>query len=309
MSNPEFLTRVLKLQTPEGGTHREKFPDGTLSTEYTIKNGKEHGLSRRWHANGVLAEERHYRHGLLHGLAKQWNAQGVLLGTCNLRNGTGLLRKWYDNGQVRAESSFLRGALTGRMRLWAEDGMLYTQVYLFEWRQISKKRYLQKCKVNPQLPRFEQDRTTNTLGNYMRRLRRERRERAKLGPTPEEIEYQRMFDEQCKSETKEKRSKELLFWLTKEGKRPKELGESSRGESLRLGRRLYALGATKVWAINIERDPDGAEYSKGLIIALPKHAKNQSKMYQVCADPARPSMDSSSPAIAMGKRFMSVFLM
>lgn len=98
-------------------------------------------------------------------------------------------------------------------------------------------------------------------------------------------------------------------WLTKSAKRPTELGELSRSKSLQLARRLYAMGATKVWATNIERDPDGAEYSKELIIALPEDMSKLGKIYELCSDPARPFIGGSAPAIAKGKKFMSVFLM
>lgn len=296
------------LQLPEEGMHRETFPDGTPSAEYTIKNGQHHGLYRSWHPNGALAEERRYKDGRLHGLAKQWNAKGVLLGTCKFRYGTGLLLEWYDNCQIRVEWPYFRGQLTGRMRMWGEDGMFYLQEYYFEGRKVSKKGYLQKCKANRQLPRFKEQRITNTVGNYMRRLRREKREQAKLGPTPLEIEQQKAFDRDCKIETKGKRSQELISWLTNNAKGTRELGELSRSKSLRLARRLYALGATKVWATSIEHDPDGAEYSKKLIIGLPEDASKSGKIYEICSDPARPFIGGSAPAIATGKRFMSVSL-
>ena len=107
----------------------------------------------------------------------------------------------------------------------------------------------------------------------------------------------------------ERSGNDLISWLTENAKRTRELGELSRSKSLRLARRLYTLGATKVWATNIEHDPDGEEYSKKLIIALPEDAIKSGKIYEICSDPARPFIGGSAPSIATGKRFMSVSLM
>ena len=299
----------MKIPIPEDGVHRTTFPDGEPSEEYTIKNGKEHGIHRRWHPNRVLAEERRYRNGLLHGVIREWTPQGRLLGRCKFQNGTGLLRNWYDNGQVRSEWSYFQGECNGRMRFWAEDGMLYGQRYYFDGRLISKKGYQAKCRTIPGLPRFEDEKTTNTFGNYVRRLRRAKRDQAKLGPSPEQLEEERCFDEECKAEAKQKASKELVSWLGKGSKQEKELGELSKSEALRLARKLYGLGAIRVWATNIERDEDGAQYSRRLIVALPNDSEKRIKLYELCADPARPFIGGSAPAIRVGKNFMSVSLM
>jgi len=239
----------------------------------------------------------------------EWTPQGRLLGSSKFQNGTGLLRDWYDNGQVCSEWSYFKGESTGRMRFWAEEGMLYGQKYYFNGRPISKKGYLAKCAAIPGLPRFQDEKTTNTLGNYVRRLRRAKREQAKLGPTPEQLEQQRWFDEECKVEAKEKASKELVSWLRPEAKQERELGELSRSEALRLARKLYGLGAVRIWATNIERDEDDAQYSRRLIVALPKDAAQRNRIYEACIDPARPVIGGNAPAIRIGKNFMSAFLM
>ena len=207
------------------------------------------------------------------------------------------------------EWSYYHGELNGRMRFWAEEGMLYGQRYYFNGRPISKKGYLAKCVAIPGLPRFQDEKTANTLGNYVRRLRRAKREQAKLGPSPEQLEEERGFDEECKAQAKEKASKELVSWLGKGAKQERELGELSKSEAQRFARKLYGLGAVRIWATNIERDEDGAQYSKRLIIALPDAPPKRSKIYELCAHPARPFIGGSAPAIRVGNSFMSVSLM
>jgi hypothetical protein len=299
----------LKIPMPEHGVHRTAYQNGKPEEEFTIKQGKRHGIYRRWYPDGVLAMESRYWKGLLDGVMREWTPQGRLLGACKFHKGTGLLRNWYDSGQVRSEWSYFQGELNGRMRFWDENGMLYGQQYYFNGRPISKKAYLAKCETIPGLPCFQDEKTANTLGNHARRLRRAKREAAKLGPPPEQIEAERAFDKKCKAEAKQKASQELISWLGKGAKPERELGELSRSEASRLARKLYGLGAVIIWATNIERDEDGSQYSRRLIIAMPDAAPNRSKIYELCSGPARPLMGGSGPAIRTGKKFMSVCLM
>src|SRR5437867_10596678 len=108
--------------------------------------------------------------------------------------------------------TYFHGEMNGRMRWWAEDGMLYGERYFFNGRSVSKTGYLAKCKTIPGLPRFRDEKITNTLGNYVRQLSRAKRKQARLGPTPEHLEEQRWFDEQSRAETKEKSSREVVSW-------------------------------------------------------------------------------------------------
>ena len=143
-------------------------------------------------------------------------------------------------------------------------------------------------------------------GTMSKRLPPVRQAQSKSGS--EQSEEQLWCDEQCKSEAKERGSKELVSWL-KGKKHERELGELDKREALRFAKKLYALGAVKVWAVRIERDEDGAEYSRRLIIALPPSIEQQGKIFELCADPARPYLDGSAPAGRGGSHYMSVYLM
>jgi hypothetical protein len=249
------------------------------------------GVHRTTFPNGKVSEEYTIKNGKEHGMH----------------------RRWFENGQLNCEVSYYKGAWNGRMRWWAEDGMLYGQRYYFDGRPISKKGYQEKCRTIPGLPRFKDEKITNTVGNYMRQLRKAKREQAKtqakMGPSAEQVEEERWFDEECKAETKQRDSKELVSWLGKGARQERELGELSKSEAMKLARKLYGLGAVRIWAVNIERDEDGAQYSRRLIVALPDDAPRRNKIYELCVDPARPFIGGSTPAIRAGKSFMSVSLM
>jgi hypothetical protein len=291
------------------GIHQLCYPNGKPNIEYTVKNGKREGPYRRWNSNGILEEECHYVNGLQHGDWKHWNNQGKLMGVDIFKRGSGLSRRWHANGQLSSETSYVEGEETGRMRYWDTDGLLFGTKYFFKGRLISKKKYLELCDADPSLPRFLEEKPINTLGGYVRKLRKERRESAKLGPAPEQIQAIQYWDSECELEAKEANSCEAIKWLTKTKRSVRELGELNKKEALNLVRKLYLAGAVKVWALRIEEDGDGAEHSKMLLIKLTKDPKQTGKLHKLCADPAHPYMDGSGPAIKVGHKFMTVSLL
>lgn len=299
----------MKARPETEGDHRINFPNGLPNFEFTVKNGKREGTYRRWNSNGIVEEECHYVNGLRHGDWKQWNTQGKLMGVDVFKRGTGLSRRWHDNGQLSSETSYVKGEETGRMRHWDEDGLLFCTNYFFKGRLISKKKYLELCEVDRSLPRFLDEKTTNTFGNYVGKLRKERRERAKLGPAAEQIQAIQDWDTECELGAKEADSCEAIKWLTKKTRSVRELGEMSKRQALNMVRKLYSAGALKVWVLRIEKDSDGAEYSKRLLIKLTKDSKQTGSLHKLCADPARPYMDGSGPAIKLGQKFMTVSLL
>jgi hypothetical protein len=293
---------------PTEGLNQLFHPNGKLSQEYTIQNGERHGWMREWHANGQLAQECRFIHGRAEGKWSHWNTRGELLGVDDFKGGTGIGRDWHANGQVSGEVSYVDGQMTGRMRGWAPDGMLYFTRYFFDGRQISKKKYDGLCETNPSLPRFADDKLTNTLGNYVRRLRKEQREQAKSGPTPQQFQEIAKWEKDCEFATRRSDSAEAIAWLNGAKGAAHELGEMTQRLALNLVRQLYALGARKIWVVQIERDAAGAEYSKKLVIQLPKSRESVGKIYKLCADEARPFMDGSAPAISTSPKFMTVSL-
>ena len=143
----------------------------------------------------------------------------------------------------------------------------------------------------------------------MSRLRMKAHVQKAVPTALDEIEEQRWFDEWCESELKEKKSRELVSWLQKGKRYERELGELTKKEAVRLAQRLYSLGAVKVWVTGIERDCDGGEYAKRLIIVLPDSTEQQGKIFKLCADPARPYLSGVAPAARIGRKYMGVHLM
>jgi len=299
-----------EYQRPKDGLHRQFFPNGKLSHESSVRDGLSDGLCRNWHENGQIAGEWRYKKGRIHGLCKQWNKHGQLLGTSRFKNGTGIFRKWHDNGQLESEFSYLRGKTTGRMRMWSWNGILMAERWFLDNKPISRKKYKEMCVRDARLPRFDEEQVANTLGNWLRKQRKERREKEKLGLLEEEKRAaQRVFDRDCATKIRQVDSKEIVSWLKRKTKDETVLDEMTTRQSLRLARRLYSLGAIKIWAVDVERDSDGTEYSNHLIIALPDEPKRRGKIYESCANYARPFLVVGSPAIVIGQKYMSVSLL
>jgi hypothetical protein len=250
-----------------------------------------------------------FENGSADGEWSHWNDRGDLLGTDIFKDGSGTSRQWHANGAVSAEITYYRGQMTGPMKYWEQDGMLYGTKFFFEGRPISKKRYLELCNADPKLPRYVDQKKTNTFGNYVRQLRKEKRAKAKLGPTEEDLEADARFDEQCVAESKSPGGKEVIVWLESGKRGQRELGELGRTQALKLAKKLYAFGAVKVWAARIEHDEDGFECSRRLIVKLPPNADKRSEIYKLCSDPARPSLATGMPAVRFGRQFMSVSLL
>ena len=68
-------------------TKQEYYKSCQLMSERNYKDGKLHGLSRRWHDNGKLMSEHYYKDGEYHG--------------CN--------RIWYNDGQLESETYYWEG--------------------------------------------------------------------------------------------------------------------------------------------------------------------------------------------------------
>lgn len=83
------------------------------------KDGKDHGLYRRWGTNGKLEVEWNYKNGKLDGISKSWYGDGV-----------------------RSEVYYKDGKKHGISKLWYSDGKLSDIEYYINNNKVSKEEYL-----------------------------------------------------------------------------------------------------------------------------------------------------------------------
>jgi MORN repeat variant len=102
----------------------EKFENGKLKYEITVKNGKKEGIETFYYENGAKKIETEYKNDKEDGVWKQWYESGQLKLEAHYKNGEehGAFTQWYDNGQKRVESSFVNGKKDGVECAWERDG-------------------------------------------------------------------------------------------------------------------------------------------------------------------------------------------
>lgn len=90
---------------PKDGKYTEAWPDGTPRLEAHYKDGKCHGLLRRWHANGQLAAHEEFENG-------KWEGRRAA---------------WWENGQVQMDWQYHEGKLLeGVWRSYHANGAFWT---------------------------------------------------------------------------------------------------------------------------------------------------------------------------------------
>jgi antitoxin component YwqK of YwqJK toxin-antitoxin module len=91
------------------------------------KNGKRHGLYKKWFPDGTLSFEAIYDNGLQHGVSKSWWRNGNLRSVANYDNGivNGTQKQWYKSGSIFKEMTIVNGKEEGMQKAWRENGKIY----------------------------------------------------------------------------------------------------------------------------------------------------------------------------------------
>jgi len=71
-----LLLTLLAADEPKNGTFTETWPSGKPKLEERYKEGRRHGLLRRWHENGTLAAHEEYEEGRWEGRRAAWHENG-----------------------------------------------------------------------------------------------------------------------------------------------------------------------------------------------------------------------------------------
>jgi len=274
---------------------RTYYPDGSIESEVTLVDGLPEGVSRFWHPNGILASELPVRHGIPEGVGKQWNEKGELLGTFEIKDGTGIERHWHPNGTLMGETPWLHGKVTGRERAYFEDGELAGDMYWLDNEKVSRKRYMEACKHNPELPRYDEPEPLT-----------QRPERKKKAPAPpagptlpsDEFELQLLAGPAVR---------EALAWLQETREPSRSLGEATgQDESIRFVNELYALGAVTVHAVEIDGAPTEDQNTGKLVIELPQEQGKRDKLLDYCGELAIELGFDPEPDV--GQRYLFLML-
>jgi|KBSSwiStaDraftv2_1062776.scaffolds.fasta_scaffold378249_1 hypothetical protein len=250
------------------------YPNGQLETEITHFEGLERcWVTRHWHPNGILESEVPVKNGLTEGVARFWNQKGELIGTYEMHDGSGVQKGWHPDGSLMAEISWVNGERTGRQRSYFEGGELAVETYWVRGQQFSKKKYLAACLEDPSLPRYE---ATSKAGLPKTKRKRTTRAAVKQG-IKEDFNVDAMLSAPG--------TMEVLEWLRSGQPGTRTLGElPSHEASIEVAKEIYALGAIKVWAVEINKDDPELEGTGKLIVSLPKAPAVRAHVLKWCAE-------------------------
>jgi len=134
---------------------RTYYPNGQIESECSFKNGIPHGKNKRWHENGLLAWEWNFKDGIPDGVGNQWDLDGNLIVTYEIVNGSGIQKMWVEAQLSFVESTWHKGKMTGRTRMYMKDGTVINEGYQFQGKMVSENQYLEECKKDATLPRYD----------------------------------------------------------------------------------------------------------------------------------------------------------
>jgi hypothetical protein len=77
------------------------YPNKSLKSSISYKDGKEEGTAFRFHENGMMSDSANYANGHRKGISLGWDKEGNPVDSSNFDgNGNGVVVKWYENGTV-----------------------------------------------------------------------------------------------------------------------------------------------------------------------------------------------------------------
>ena len=89
------VTYFIKDSTLVTGKVRGWHPNGQLTGEATLKDGKGQGVYKVWYSNGQLRSEGIYKDGKKDGVWKRWNEEGKLISEDTYKDGELISKKEY----------------------------------------------------------------------------------------------------------------------------------------------------------------------------------------------------------------------
>jgi len=250
------------------------YPNGKLKSERSYKNGIPHGLHREWYENGILASEHVFKEFVTE-ISRFWDEQGNLLIENNIVNGTGIEITWDPVNELRSEVNWLNGKWTGRFRTYWSDGTICGDIYWIKNRKVSKKKYMEMCKVDKSLPQYDDLKESEKISKKSRKKKASKGK--KTATSNDDKFYENLFSE--------KEMVEALSWLTESNVPERSLGECQNQEdSVEFVNEFYKVGAVRVWVFDIDGKPDEEQNSGRLIIELPKNSQKRKKLLDKCGE-------------------------
>lgn len=223
------------------------------------------------------------------------------------KNGTGVMQTFQPNGHLSQEVWMQNGQVVGWCKLYDTDGTLLMTKFMYRFKVMSKKQYLKLCDKNPEMPRFDDVKAHSFITAADLKLERQvQKNKAQARLKEDKSESRKKHEEFCQQRLAEGNPREVVEWLSGEPKGQNTLGElTTNQESLKLARKLYSIGAVKVFAIEIGKNEQG-ENSGKLVIVLPSDPEARKRIFRWSNKLAREQ--GFDPDVDIGQEHLFVML-
>ncbi|MEC7883668.1 MAG: toxin-antitoxin system YwqK family antitoxin [Verrucomicrobiota bacterium] len=110
---------------------------------YSLKNGKLHGLWQEWNSTGQIVNQAKYWNGRLHGVFIQFRSDGSREFEVTYADGkeNGSFKRWYEEDKIWVEENYFSGKLDGVSKTFFRNGKLQLQTVY----QSGKKNGVEIC--------------------------------------------------------------------------------------------------------------------------------------------------------------------
>lgn len=113
---------------PFSGIAVGRHANGRLASQAQFKDGRRHGVLRRWFANGQLSFVSRYENGRRDGETRSWWRNGKPRSKSRYVNDLpdGVAWQWYRTGEKFKRMRYRLGTPTGLQQGWRQNGKLFS---------------------------------------------------------------------------------------------------------------------------------------------------------------------------------------
>jgi antitoxin component YwqK of YwqJK toxin-antitoxin module len=135
-----IISLLLLLGIVSAETQKSYYPDGTIKSATSYKNGKRNGIEHIYYPDGAtLMYAKPYVNDKVHGILQAYRPNAMLKYETVYKYGVldGRSRYYSDKGLLKAEIDYIRGLKDGKMSLFYPSGLLKIETFWKKGRLIS----------------------------------------------------------------------------------------------------------------------------------------------------------------------------
>ncbi len=133
-THTSYLITVIKkagVYDDENGLKKTYYNNGSIESEYTLKDSKFIGLAKVYWENGNIKLESNFLNGLKNGISKEYDENGIITGEFTLKEGklNGQYKVW-ENGKLKLIGNCINDIKSGNFLEYNEYGQVIKEYSL-----------------------------------------------------------------------------------------------------------------------------------------------------------------------------------